>query len=255
MALRYGRSGLVSKGGVLADVSDIPPLEGLIGYRFASRSLLREALSHKSFASEVGTRSCNERLEFLGDSVLSAVVAHRLYEDYPNEDEGRLSKKKSRIVSRLSLARWASRLNLGEYLYLGVGEESSGGRLRPSLLGNALEALIGAVYLDGGYLAAEKFIRSLLEQEGEVEESDYKSELQEYAQKEFHLMPAYALMSMTGPEHDKTFEVEVSVGRIIRGVGCGKNKKAAEQKAAQEALKSIKTQSPKRARGGENHGL
>lgn len=227
----------------------------MIGYRFKIASYLKEALSHKSFAAETRTSVYNERLEFLGDSVLSAVVAHRLYQEYPKEDEGSLSKKKSRLVSRLSLGRWASQINLGAYLYLGIGEESSGGRVRLSLLGNALEALIGAIYLDGGYAAAEKFIIGLLGREGQVEEIDYKSELQEYAQKELRSMPVYEVTTTTGPEHDKTFEVMVRIGKTSQGLGRGKNKKEAEQRAAHEAFKSIKMRSTEKAPRGEKHGL
>ncbi len=237
-------------GAFLGNTADNPPLERVIGYRFSSATLLKEALSHRSYAAESGDSACNERLEFLGDSVLSTVVAHHLYLEYPDEDEGHLSKRKSRIVSRLSLARWAARINLGAYLYLGVGEEQSGGRSRPSLLGNALEALIGAIYLDGGYPAVEKFIRRLLEMGKEPleGESDYKSELQEYAQKKSRITPVYQIIKMVGPDHDKTFEVTVDIGGIIRGCGRGKNKKAAEQNAAREALKSIKEESQKKAR-------
>ena len=127
------------------------PLEAVIGYRFKNPDLLKQALSHKSFASESGSGAYNERLEFLGDSVLAAVVAHELYAEYPGEPEGGLSKKKSQLVSRPSLAAWGEELGLGARLYLGVGEETTGGRTRQSLLANAVEALIGAMYLDGGY--------------------------------------------------------------------------------------------------------
>ncbi len=250
MSAGGGLMTLVPKGGAFeGNATDNPPLEGVIGYRFSSVNLLKEALSHRSYASESGNSVCNERLEFLGDSVLSTVVAHRLYQEYSQEDEGHLSKRKSRIVSRLSLARWAARINLGAYLYLGVGEEQSGGRARPSLLGNALEALIGAIYLDGGYASAEKFIHRLLEigQESSEGEFDYKSELQEYAQKKSRMMPVYQVTKMVGPDHDKTFEVTVLIGETIRGYGHGKNKKAAEQNAAREALKLIKGEGSKKA--------
>jgi ribonuclease-3 len=227
-----------------------PPIEEVIGYQFKDSAYLKEALSHKSFACETKTGVCNERLEFLGDSILAAVVAHRLYEEYPKDDEGSLSKKKSALVSRLSLSRWAVNINLGAYLYLGVGEESSGGRARQSLLGNALEALIGAVYLDGGYQAAKGFIGRLLEREGQVEDADYKSELQEYAQKDFRVVPVYEVTAATGPEHDKTFEVAVRVGKSVYGLGRGKNKKEAEQRAAHEALDLVKEKRLKKAHGG-----
>jgi ribonuclease III len=216
------------------------PLEEVIGYRFKRPQHLREALSHKSFASESKSGVFNERLEFLGDSILAAVVAHQLYIDYPGEDEGSLSKKKSQLVSRPSLAHWAAELNLGAYLYLGVGEETSGGRSRLSLLGNALEALIGAIYLDGGYEAAENFIRQwCMGRHSRLEETDYKSRLQEVLQKKYKVPPAYELARAAGPDHDKTFEVLVRLGKKQLGRGTGKTKKEAEQSAARDALQMM----------------
>jgi len=216
------------------------PLEEVIGYRFKRPDYLKEALSHKSFASESKSGIFNERLEFLGDSVLAAVVAHQLYVDYPDDDEGSLSKKKSQLVSRPSLAHWAAELNLGAYLYLGIGEESSGGRSRQSLLGNALEALIGAVYLDGGYAAAEAFIRKwCMGRHGRLEETDYKSRLQEVLQKRYKVPPEYELTSANGPDHDKTFAVTVRLGKKLLGQGTGKTKKEAEQSAARNALEMM----------------
>ena len=213
------------------------PLEEVIGYRFRDAALLQEALSHKSFASESKTGVFNERLEFLGDSILAAVVAHQLCADYPQDDEGSLSKKKSQLVSRPSLAHWAVELNLGAYLYLGVGEDSSGGRHRASLLANALEALIGAIYLDGGYQAAGHFIRQwCIGRHGSLTETDYKSRLQEVLQKKFKVPPAYELTHAAGPDHDKTFQVVVHMGRKVLGRGSGKTKKEAEQAAARDAL-------------------
>lgn len=213
------------------------PLEEVIGYRFRSPEILKEALSHKSFASESGSGVYNERLEFLGDSVLAAVVAHQLYVDYPGEPEGRLSKIKSQLVSRPSLAHWAAELDLGAYLFLGVGEETSGGRSRQSLLGNALEALIGAIFLDGGYGAAESFIRQwCIGRHGRLSETDYKSRLQETLQKRYKVPPTYELTSAVGPDHDKTFQVLVRMGKRTLGRGAGKTKKEAEQAAARDAL-------------------
>lgn len=215
------------------------PLEEIIGYCFKNPGHLREALSHKSFASESKSGIYNERLEFLGDSVLSAVVAHQLYVKYPQENEGGLSKKKAQLVSRQNLARWAAELNLGSYLYLGVGEESTGGRTRQSLLGNTLEALIGAMYIDGGYRAAEQFIaRGLMRQEA-LEETDYKSRLQEYLQKRYKAPPSYETTHAQGPDHDKTFSVVVRMGKKTLGRGEGKNKKEAEQSAARSAFEMI----------------
>lgn len=222
---------------------ELRPLEEVIGYRFKDPQFLKEALSHKSFASESRSGIYNERLEFLGDSVLAAVVAHQLYVDYPEDSEGSLSKKKSQLVSRPSLAHWAAELNLGAYLLLGVGEETSGGRSRSSLLGNALEALIGAVYLDGGYAAAEKFIRQwCMGRHPALEETDYKSRLQEVLQKKYKVPPSYELARAAGPDHDKTFEVMVRLGKRPLGRGTGKSKKEAEQSAARDALENMTRQ-------------
>ncbi|MBI3565293.1 MAG: ribonuclease III, partial [Elusimicrobia bacterium] len=179
------------------------PLEAVVGYRFKDPGLLKQALSHKSFASESGTGVFNERLEFLGDSILAAVVAHELYVEYPGEPEGVLSKKKSQLVARPSLAAWAEELDLGAHLLLGVGEETTGGRTRQSLLANALEALIGAMYLDGGYAAADKFVREWCRRHHvEMLETDHKSRLQELLQKRHKQPPTYELAASVGPDHD-----------------------------------------------------
>ena len=216
-------------------------LEGRIGFRFKRPELLKAALTHKSFASEQKSGRYNERLEFLGDSVLSAVVAHQLFDLYPDEDEGKLSKRKSLLVSRPVLARWAGELGLGEFLLLGSGEDSSGGRLRPSILSNTVEALIGAIFLDGGYAAASGFIhRWFLDQHGTVAETDHKSRLQELLQKRYKVPPTYEIMRATGPDHDKTFAVTVRMGKQTLGTGQGKSKKEAEQAAALDALERSK---------------
>jgi len=217
------------------------PLESVTGHRFKNPDLLKLALSHKSYASESGSGADNERLEFLGDSVLAVVVAHALYVAYPGEAEGTLSKKKSLLVSRPSLAAWAEELGLGARLYLGVGEESTGGRARHSLLSNAMEALIGALYLDGGYPAAEKFVREWCERRLDtLLETDHKSRLQEILQKRHKSPPTYELSSSAGPDHDKTFSILVRLGARELGRGTGKNKKEAEQAAARDALSRMK---------------
>jgi ribonuclease-3 len=217
------------------------PLESVTGYRFKNPALLTLALSHKSYASESGSGADNERLEFLGDSVLAAVVAHALYDEYPGEPEGTLSKKKSLLVSRPSLAVWAEEIGLGGRLFLGVGEETTGGRGRSSLLSNAMEALIGAMYLDGGYDVAAKFVREWCERRlGSLLETDHKSRLQEILQKRHKTPPTYELTSSVGPDHDKTFSVLVRIGTRELGKGSGKNKKEAEQAAARDALSRMK---------------
>ncbi|MBI4057304.1 MAG: ribonuclease III [Elusimicrobia bacterium] len=212
-------------------------LEEVIGFHFKNPDLLLEALTHKSHAVEKNQARQNERLEFLGDSILSAIVAHHLYEKYPGEDEGRLSKRKSLLVSRAALARWARDLDIGMYLKLGAGEDTSGGRSRTSILANALEALIGAVYLDGGFKASSAFIGHWLSrQEDGFKETDYKSRLQEILQKKYKSPPDYELTKATGPDHDKTFVVSVKLGQQVLGTGVGKSKKEAEQAAAWDAL-------------------
>jgi ribonuclease-3 len=220
-------------------VSHLPTLEDVIGYHFRDQKLLKEALSHKSYASESQSMIHNERLEFLGDSILSAVVAHELYVQHPQEAEGGLSKRKAHLVSRPSLAHWAGELGLGAYLLLGVGEDSSGGRNRASLLSNALEALIGAIYIDGGYAPAATFIRGCLDRRRPAAEADYKSLLQEVLQKKYKAPPSYETTSSAGPDHDKTFKVRVHFGKRILGHGEGKSKKEAEQAAARDALQKL----------------
>ncbi|MBI4678261.1 MAG: ribonuclease III [Elusimicrobia bacterium] len=213
------------------------PFEEAIGYHFKDPGLLREALSHRSYASESRTDLYNERLEFLGDSILSAVVAHHCYLIFPDEREGTLSKIRSQLVSRGSLAQWAKKVDLGAHLLLGVGEESSGGRGRASVLANALEALIGAIFLDGGYAAATGFIKRWgLSGLGELVETDYKSRLQEVLQRKHKQTPTYELLESVGPDHDRTFSVVVRLGHRVLGRGMGKSKKEAEQAAAREAL-------------------
>lgn len=217
------------------------PLEEVIGYRFKDAGLLKQALSHKSFASESGSGADNERLEFLGDSVLAAVVAHQLYVEHPGLPEGDLSKKKSSLVSRPSLAAWAEGLGLGTHLYLGVGEENTGGRTRQSLLANAVEAVIGAMYLDGGYEAAARFVRSWCAgKHVDLLEADHKSRLQEVLQKRHKAPPVYELTASDGPDHDKTFSIVVRLAETELGRGTGKTKKDAEQNAARDALQKMK---------------
>ncbi len=217
-------------------------LEEVIGYKFRDKELLAEALTHKSHATEKGITRHNERLEFLGDSVLGLVVSYYLFLKNPSEDEGFLSKAKSAIVSRANLARWAELLGLGHHLYLGAGEHLSGGAKRHSILANALEAVLGAVYLDGGLAPVEKLIIPWLE--GQVPEKldvDHKSALQELIQKRHKRPPDYELMNATGPEHEKLFTIRVYLGKKTLGLGSGKNKKEAQQAAAKNALDYLAT--------------
>lgn len=218
---------------------DTAPLQRKLGYAFKNAQFLTEAVTHKSYATEQGHSCFNERLEFLGDSILSAVVAHYLYDRYPEEDEGRLSKLKAILVSRPSLTRWAKELELGSDIFVGAGEEASGGRSRPSIMANALEALIGAIYLDGGYAPAEAFIRQWLARQQDLPETDYKSQLQEIVQKKHKVPPSYTLLEEQGPDHDKTFLIAVKIFNKRLGMGSGKTKKEAEQAAARDALKGM----------------
>jgi len=223
-------------------------IEEVLGYEFVNAELLQEALTHKSYAFEQGTARHNERLEFLGDSVLAVVVASHLFDIFPDQDEGHLSKLKATLVSRATLARWAGDIGVGRHVLLGSGEESTGGRERPSILSNALEALIGAVYMDGGYEQASMLLHRLfLDQHEKIEEQDYKSGLQEIVQKQHKVPPSYRLLETTGPDHDKTFTVKVMLGSRTLGIGEGKTKKEAEQAAAQDALEQM----PRSADDGE----
>ncbi|MBK8870890.1 MAG: ribonuclease III [Elusimicrobia bacterium] len=219
---------------------DSSPLQRVARHVFKSPKLLEEALTHKSYAIERGSRVFNERLEFLGDSVLAAVVAHYLFKRYPDEDEGKLSKLKSQLVARPSLVVWAREIRLGDYLWMSDGEEATGGRERESLLANAFEALLGALFLDGGFSVAQRFVVRLLSKKKRIIETDYKSKLQEIIQKRYKLPPAYTLKEQKGPDHNRTFVMHVFVRRRLLGAGEGRSKKEAEQAAAWEGLKKIR---------------
>ncbi len=195
---------------------------------------------HTSYAGECGLPESNERLEFLGDGVLSAAAAQQLFESFPDEDEGGLSRKKAHLVSRTRLAEVGAALDIGRWLYLGAGEDRTGGRQKPSVLANAVEALIGAIALDGGFEEARAFVARRCLGDMETPESDFKTRLQEVSQNRFHALPVYETSAAGGPEHDRTFESEVRLRGKVLGRGSGKTKKAAEQEAAQEALRSFK---------------
>jgi len=221
-------------------------LERLIGYRFRNKVLLNQAFSHKSYANEKykAESGDNERLEFLGDAVLGIVVSRILYDDCPDYDEGVLTRYKSQLVSGATLGRIAKELRLGEYLLLGKGEERSGGRRHVSNLLCALEALIGALYLDGDLKAAFRFINKVFKPEIQLVKEgkgskDYKSMFQQIVLKKFKTTPSYKTISEIGPDHKKHFIVEALVLGKRRGVGSGSNKKSAEQASAKEALLTI----------------
>ena len=220
-------------------------LEEKLGYTFQSPELLENALTHSSCANESrGKLQSNERLEFLGDSILGMVVADHLYRNHPDLPEGELTRTRSALVCEESLVEVAQALGLGEYLKLGKGEEAGGGRHRPSIQADAVEAVLAAVYLDGGIGAASDLIhRCLLDAEKEeaVEERrrDYKTALQELVQRTPGVSITYELVQESGPDHCRVFEMEVAVGGKVAGRGQGHSKKEAEQAAARAALESM----------------
>ena len=214
-------------------------LEERLDYRFRDPALLDQALTHRSFAHELSGPGItdNERLEFLGDAVLGLCISDLLMQAFPDVAEGYLSKRRAACVNERALAVWANRFDLGEGLLLGKGEEGSGGRTKPSLLANALEAVVAAIYLDGGFDKVMAFIRRIF---GDLSASplyrDYKTLLQEICQSRFHTVPQYSVIREYGPDHDKTFEVLLDVAEGIATSGTGKNRKEAEQEAARRAL-------------------
>lgn len=221
--------------------ADLALLEGKLDVRFRDRALLNLALQHGSFGHEGrgGRRESYERLELLGDAVLNLVVCDHLYQRYPEAAEGDLAKLRARIVSEPYLARIAQRLDLSRFILLGRGEEKSGGRNRPSLLADVVEAVLGAVYVDSGFGVAHAVATGLLQdtfEEVEQPGEDYKSELQELLQERERRLPRYRISSVEGPDHAKMFVATVEAGGRVLGEGRGNNKKAAEQAAAQAAL-------------------
>ncbi len=215
-------------------------LENRIHYTFKNKKLLHEALSHSSYANEGKRTRSNERLEFLGDSVLSIIVAKHLFTHYTHLPEGELTKLRASLVCEKSLYEFASSFGLGEFLLLGKGEEMTGGRERPSIIADAFEALLAAIYLDGGMDEARKFVLQFIPEHLNPKQakglSDYKTTLQEIVQQNKEEKIEYVLIEETGPDHDKTFVVEVHLNSNVIGTGRGKSKKQAEQFAAKEAL-------------------
>jgi len=220
-------------------------LEEKIGYTFRDRTLLKTALTHSSYANENrGGLSSNERLEFLGDSVLGMTVADCLYHRYPGMSEGRMTRLRAGLVCEQNLTRVAQELGLGGYIRLGRGEEHSGGRSRQSILADAVEAIIAALYLDGGMEIARAFIAErILHSLGPEEPlySDYKTELQELVQRRSGQVLSYILLSESGPDHNKTFTAQVCLNDEPIGTGSGSTKKEAEQFAARAALEELKS--------------
>ena len=222
-------------------------LQEAIGYRFRNVSLLENALSHSSYANEHYHNSLmsNERLEFLGDSILGMAVAEYLYRNFPDRHEGELTRMRADMVCEKSLAVIANRLELGKYLLLGHGEETGGGRERDSTLADAVESIIAACYLDGGYEAALRFIRKFVLSDIPVEQYhnvDYKTMLQERVQQKRDQVLSYHLIAEEGPSHDKHFLSEVCLNGKVIGTGSGSSKKRSEQEAARAAIQKLNIQ-------------
>jgi ribonuclease-3 len=217
-----------------------------LGLSFGNESLLRQALTHSSYINEHpdSILPSNERLEFLGDAILDFIVAEKLYQEFPQLPEGKLTAIRASLVCRDALVEIASSLKLDDYLLLGQGEEASGGRIKPSNLANVMEAVIGAVYLDQGLAKTKRFVLSQLEPRLKKIKTEgitlnYKALLQEFIQGKKKLTPVYQLVEATGPDHARQFTVAVTVEDEVLGKGRGKNKKAAETEAARSAWEKI----------------
>jgi ribonuclease-3 len=230
-------------------VADLTELQARLGHAFRDEKLLRLALTHPSVAHEANTATAhNQRLEFLGDSVLGLVLSRELYEQFPAADEGGLTKLRARLVNAGSLAAHGRELGLGAHLILSRGEENTGGRERPSALADAFEALLGAIFLDGGFEPARAFVLrefagdfSTLPEAGDIDNP--KGELQERLQARSPLAPEYEFIAATGPDHDRVFECAVRHAGAELARGTGKSKKAAESAAARAALESLRSAS------------
>jgi ribonuclease-3 len=229
-------------------LADLAVLQQTLGVWFNQPSLLEQALIHSSYINENPdfAPTSNERLEFLGDAILGFIIAEELYQRFPQLGEGEMTKLRSSLVRRDTLSRIAKNISLGDYLYLGRGEEASGGRHKPPNLAGVLEAVIAAIFLDQGSVAARDFVLRSVNQElnkllTRGVEVDYKSQLQELIQARQQQTPSYKVIETGGPDHDKTFTVEVRVGDTVLGRGSGKSKKEAEAEAARSALAQLPT--------------
>ena len=226
------------------------PLEERLGYRFRDGALCETALTHTSWVNETSdsARSDNERLEFLGDAVLALVVSDLLMRRLPGRAEGELTRMRAALVSESGLSRAAAEIDLGAWIFLGRGEERTGGRMRPSILADALEALMGAVYLDGGLSAAaavaERLFDGALADVERYVRLDHKSRLQERAQALLQVAPVYSVVAAEGPDHDKRFHVALTLGGREVARAIGRSKKEAEQSAAAEALAALDRSPP-----------
>ena len=227
-------------------VQTLMGLEERLGWHFADIALLDNALTHRSFVNENTGLACrdNERLEFLGDAVLELTVSDMLMRKFPDHSEGQLSKLRASVVNEQPLAELARRFGIGEHLLLGKGEEGSGGRMKSSLLANAFESVIAAMYQDGGFDRTAALIGQLFEPLIEDTDlssiyRDYKTSVQEMCQLLFREMPRYMVISETGPDHDKRFETSLVIGERVIATGTGRSKKDAEQQAARIAMEKL----------------
>ena len=235
--------------------SHLEELQEVLGYRFQRLELLIQALVHRSFVHEnpLQNQADNETFEFLGDAVLGLAISHTLLDRFPDYNEGELSRLRSSIVNERELAMVAMDIHLGDHLLLGKGEEQSGGRQKTSLLADSLEALLGAIYLDGGLVACIGVVRRIfhdylsseqMEHPLKTLDKDYKTQLQELTQARFRFTPIYFMESEEGPDHDKTFHVNVALEGRLLAHGSGKSKKEAQQEAARKALEDLTTADP-----------
>ena len=225
-------------------MSSISVFEETIGYRFKDRNILIKAFTHSSYINEhnLDRSSCNERIEFLGDAVLELVSSEFLYNTYPDKPEGELTKLRASLVCEPTLAMDAKQIDLSRYLMLGKGEDKNNGRYRDSIVSDALESVIGAIYLDGGFEEAKKFILTFVMNDIETKQRyhDAKTALQEIVQARFGTAPVYQIIGSKGPDHDRYFIAQVLVNNKVYGSGEGRTKKNAEQAAAMEAIDNLK---------------
>lgn len=227
----------------------VESLQERLGYQFSNETLLHTALTHKSFSNEnsVNPVASNERLEFLGDAVLDLVISQQTFNEYPNLQEGELTRIRAELVSEKNLSTLASQLDVGPCLLLGRGERRSGGEQKNSLLADSMEALFGAIFCDSDYETVRSVVLGLFDDSivraaRKEYDLDYKTNLQELCQKKFHNPPEYRLLNATGPDHQKLYEIEVLLTGEPLGRGTGRSKKAAEQQAAQVALDRLQRQ-------------
>lgn len=225
-------------------MKNIDILQKTLGITINNAALLREALTHSSYTNENADAKSNERLEFLGDAVLGLILAQQLFIDYPEMEEGKLTYLRSLLVRRSALADLAKSINLGSYLLMGKGEESSGGREKASNLAGAMEAVIAAVFLDQGWTKAQKCVLQLFNSEmerlkHEQAASDYKSRVQEIVQAQYKLTPGYRITNESGPDHARQFTAEILAGEKVLARGSGRSKKLAEAEAARIALENV----------------